>query len=302
MDRRWPAWATLWSTWAVATLWVACLSPAIDILDRPLDEPGSTSAGTGVALAVIVLAGVLALCFLLVAASWGRSPRVHRGGLVVAGVALLASAVVWPGVPGTGPLYVAGTALAGVAALAAALPAVVPGRGDPDEPSYAGPAASPTGPAWLARAALLVSGVVVLAGGLRGLAYWHWMVTLNEAHYVVAVALGAVMVLLALIGPRLAARQRALRWVAVAVLVPLALLCLAIGLAVLLDTSTLRVPEEAEVGWGIGTPLVLLGSGLVAGAVAARRCWWQLAALSVSSGVLWCVLAVVRDATIRHLV
>lgn len=291
MDRRWPAWAGLWAAWAQALLWLMCVPEALDVVERPRVGPDVDSVGTVTATVIPILGVVLIGCFLFGIGAWGRSSWLLRPVLVVSGAGLLASAVAWAFVPSTGPVYVLATATAAALAfLGAWLP----------DGAAAEPAVSRGG--WVARAATALAGLVLLAGGLRGMAYWQWQITSGELSFLLAVALGLTMLGVAVAAPALAGRQRVLRWVAAIVLLVCALPPLAFGILWLGEVGTLRMHEEAEVAWAYATPAVALGGGLLAAGVAARRCWWQLAGLTAASGVLLCVVAVLRETTIRHLV
>ena len=285
--REWLAWSAVWTLALQSPMWIAV---GIDSWHERTDPTmGAVPVAgwvpvLGLALAVAVPAALL----LSVVGTGPLRPR--RSGLLLGGLALMAAAVAWTGFPDgdTGAWYVGLTAVAGLCALAAAASSDrVPAPGEP--------ARTTPGP--------VVAAVLVLAGGFtawtcwRGGVYWDWHGSSATA-YELGVGLGVAQLLLGLTARWWVARRATvLRWVLGAVAAVAGATAVLVGATYFVDMEVLYRWVEDESAWGLGTPLLIAGVGLLATATAARRDRLDLAGLSLAAATTVGLLALWRETT-----
>ncbi|PKH41007.1 hypothetical protein SAMN05192575_10949 [Nocardioides alpinus] len=284
--RDWLGWAAAWTLVAQAPMWVWV---GLDVLEERREQTLDAQPVAGwmdpVALGPAVLVPLAALLALV--------PRTRRLGLALGGVGLLLAAWTWTGFADgdVGGWYVALSAAAGALALVAA--AVGPGSwGALDDCRST-------------RVAGALAGLVLAAAGaflawtcLQGGAYWQWSGR-QRWTYGAGVVAGALVVVAGATAawwPRVGGR--AVRG-AVAVLVgTLAALLLFAGYIFVTEGGgVVHRWEEIEDPWSFGTPCLLAGTGLLAGAVAAVRRRGDLLALSVGAGVAIGLLGLWQEST-----
>jgi hypothetical protein len=268
--RGWPAWLGLWSAATVGVLFALATPEALDLgphVRREVDQVTATDA----AIAAVPVVAALLVPFVVGLVSWRRWHLLTRACLVLCAAGLGAAAVTTAGIPDAGPWQPWVTA--GAAGLA--LVGAVLGTGTREDGSR--------------PAALLVSLGLVLVGGVvavlawRGLEYWDWYWWPTTTGLMgAALVVGVLLVLLGLVGRHLPDAW----WTAAPVLL---LLLAGAGAALVWAGSWMLVEplldrhEEAESAWA-KMPELLVGMGLLAGAVALARRWWSTAALSVVAG------------------
>ncbi|NYE38549.1 hypothetical protein F4692_003699 [Nocardioides cavernae] len=282
--RDWLVWAATWTLVVASPMWVGV---AVDAWQERTDPTLDASPVPGwVPSLAYVAAPALALGLLLVVL--GRATRWGRGGLVLGAVGLATGAVAFTGFPDgdTGEWYVALSALAAGCALVGA---VLPAR--PGEVRPAG------WQAWLPGLALVAAAAFTAWTCWQGASYWHWDAGSTSAYLLGLVGaaalagLGVAAPLWAEVGSRL------LRWTLTA-LAGLGTLWLLAGASMFFgDYGVLFRWEEDEVAWNLGTPLMLLGAGLLAAGVAAWRRRGDLVGWSLAAGPSFCLLALWQDST-----
>ncbi|KRE99147.1 hypothetical protein ASG88_15580 [Nocardioides sp. Soil777] len=285
--RGWPAWLGLWSAGVVGSLFAMATPEALELMPSASRQVDQVTATDGAIAAVPVLAG-LVLPFVVGVACWGRRPDVTRGCLVVSALGLGAAAVVVTGIPDAGPWQ---PWVLGAAASLALLGAVL-GTGSGAEPSRTA--------RLLATAGLVLVGTAVAVLAWRGLEYqqWYWWPSETGPMWAALVG-GATLVLVGAVGHRLPDAW----WTAAPVLLVLlagAALALTWAVSWMLAEPLLDRHVEAESAWAT-LPHLLLGAGLLAGAVALLRRWWSTAALSVVVGTGVAAAVLSRDALLWRL-
>jgi len=277
--RDWLAWAAVWTLVLQSPMWIAVGIDSVQERSNPTME-AMPVAGWVPVLATVLAVAVPAAALLSVVGAGAVRPR--RAGLVLGGLALLVAAATWTGFPDrdTGEWYVALSALAAACALATAtLP----------EPHPVG--AELRGVSLVVGVALVVAGLLVMVTCWRGGAYWDWRGG-SVGTYRAGLVLGGMQVLLGLVAPwwvpgRLT-RLRGFLGPAGAVAG-----AFAVGLAAMyfLDRGTLYRWEEDESAWETGTPLLIVGVGLLATSAAAWRGRGELAGMSFAAATTIGLLA-----------
>lgn len=293
IEREWAAWGGLWAIGTSAVLWLAAGLDAWHWLQSGTrTDIGYVDASPTVSWIAVGLALVLPLVFAAVAIGWRRHPVLSRCGLLAGGIALMVAAGAWSRIDDTGPLYVLFSVLGGLLGLTGARLGT-----EPDQRAR-------PGPGWLAGGVLALAGAVLIWVSLASLAYWDWQwsSSTQTLSFMLGALLGGVLVLAGLLGRVLPHRRRHVGPVIALGLLLLALPFLVFGISWLfVEGELLHRFEESESGWAYGTPAVVAGVGLLAGAVAAARRHWSLTAWSVAAGVLIAVVAIARESTIQHL-
>ena len=279
--RDWLAWVATWVVVVESPMLVAVALDARRERTEPtldaLPVPGWVPTAAYVAGVMLPVAALL----LLLAS---RRPVLRRPALLVGAAGLAAAAVAFAGFPGdtVGPLYVALSALAaGAAVLGALLPGVSPGAAPP----LRGP------------------GLVLAAAGAfacwtcwQGASYWQWD-GWSAGTYEVGLVLSAALVVLGLTAPRWGRlRGRALRWV-LTVTGAVGGLYAVVAVLLLREYAVLYRWEEIEPAWGLVTPMLLGGTGLVAAATAAWMRRGDLVAWSIAGATTFALLALWREST-----
>lgn len=286
VGRRWAGWVALWALAASSVLWGTAALEAVEILpDAPRVEVDDVAASSLVTRLALVLGIVFPLAFLGARTSWLRSAGARRGFLLLGALALLASAWVWTGVPDAGPWWAPVTLVVAVLAVVAATAGAVDIR---------------VGGGRVAGAALALAGTVVAVLGWRGLEHNEWATGPGLTWPMwAALLLGVLLVPLGLLGHRLP-DTRAASLGAVLVAGALAVVTLVPATLWLVDLGQLHRHEESETGWEAVLP-VLVGTGFLAAADAARLRWWPLAGLSTALGLALGAAAVLRSDLQRFL-
>lgn len=285
--RHWAAWVGLWAVGASALLWGTAGIEAVDLLRYPrVVEPDVVAASSTTVRLAPVLGIALTVAFLGALTTWVRPPVACHVFLAVGALALLLSAWAWPGVPDAGPWWPVAGVVAGTLALVG-LPAGAVGPESGGEGRVAG-------------LALAGAGVAVAVLGWRGLEYHDWYPHLTVTGPMwVALVVGLVLVPLGLLGHRLPATSRT-STAAVVVAGTAALVVLVPAVLWMVDLGLLQRHEESESGWE-GLLPVVVGTGFLAAAVAARRRWWPLMALSLAVALALGCGAVLRSDLARFL-
>ena len=279
--RDWLVWLATWVVVVEAPMaaavaldaWRERTEPTLDALP----VPGWVPAACYVAGVLVPVAAILLLLS-------SRRPALRRPGLVMRAAGLAVSAVVFSGFPGetVGPLYVALTALAAGAALTGAL---LPGGSPGAAPPLRGPGL-----------ALAAAGAFACWTCWRGASYWQWD-GWSAGTYEVGLVLSAALVVLGLTARRWGGlRSRSLRWVLTATGVVGGVYAV-VAVLLLREYAVLYRWEEVEPAWGLVTPMLLGGTGLVAAATAARTRRGDLVAWSLASATTFALLALWREST-----
>jgi hypothetical protein len=286
--RDWLRWAAAWVLVVQAPAWVAVALDAREERTDPTLEP--MDVATWVPGLAYVAGAALPLALVLVVVGL-RAPAVHRAGLLVGAAGLAVAAIAFTGFPGY-PDGVVGSWtvwLTGLGALCALVAALLPAG----EPSAAPPSARAVA---LPGAALIASGLFAGWTSWRGGSYWDWRGE-STLPYLWGLAASVALVGLGLTASRWSAvGSRVLRWLLFAVAVLGAGWALA-GASYLLGGGALYRWEEDESPWDFGVPFLLLGTGLVAAAVAAWRRRGDLVAWSLASGTSFMLLSLWQQST-----
>lgn len=279
--RDWLGWAAAWVLVAQTPVWVGVALDAWRERTEPTLDPMpvaswvpdlSYAAGVAVPLGlVLVLLGL-------------RSSASRRVGMLVGAVGLAVGSVAFTGFPDgeVGSWTVGLTALAAACAL---LTALIPPRDGPVE-----------APATLPGVALAGSGVFAAWTCWQGGSYWAWRGS-SALIYQFGLGAAAVLVLLGLTASRWAAvGSRLLRWAFLVGGILGALWAFA-GASYLVGDGVLYRWDEIESPWDYGVPLLLLGVGVAATAVAVWRRRGDLVGWSLAAATTFCLLSLWQQST-----
>jgi hypothetical protein len=282
--RDWCVWAAGWTLAMQTPVWLAVAVDARRQRTDPALEPMPVPSWVPDVAYVAALLVPLGLV-LVVAGVWSTASR--RTGLVLGAAGLAAGAVAFSGFPEgvVGSWYVGLTASASACALVVALTPV------PDL-SEAPPRSV------LPGLALVASGLFLAFTCWRGGSYWDWRGG-SALSYAVGLGASVLLVVLGATATRWAPlHSRVLRWLLV-VLGLLGAVYLLPGVLVLFDGygGALYRWEEDESPWSFGAPFLLIGTGMLAAAVASFRRRGDLVAWSLASGVTFSLLALWQEST-----
>ena len=278
--RDWLAWAAVWVLVVESPMWVALALDAWQERTDPTLEPMAVPSWVP---PLAYVAGVAVPLGLVLVVAGVRSRVVQRVGLLVGAAGLAVGAIAFRGVPGTGDWYVALTALA---ACGAVLAAVTPGLDSRPRPSAA----------VLPGVALVLASLFTAVTCWRGGSYWSWSGE-SAVPYAVGLVVSVLFVGLGATAARwIDLRSRVLQVLLVVPGLLGGILVLA-GADTLHDNGALYRWEEIESPWDYGTAYLLLGTGLVATAVAALRRRGDLAAWSLVAGPTFLLLSLWQQPT-----
>lgn len=281
--RDWLGWAATWTLMVQAPMWIWVAAEAWQERSDPTLD--AIPVQSWVPLLAYGVAGAIPVALLVAVA--GRGPvRPRRRGLALGSVALTLAAVAWSGFPEAdiGGWYVGLSLLAAAAGMAYA---VVPdgdrGAGEP--------------PAVLPGLALVLAGGCAVLTCWRGASYWHWDGE-SAVAYQVSLGLSVALVALGLLCSWwMSLRSRAVRWLLLVVAGPLGAVAVLVGGYLFHDLAVLYRWDEHESAWDQGTPLLLLGVGLVASAAGAWTRRGDLVAWSLASAMGFGVLSLWQQST-----
>jgi hypothetical protein len=283
--RDWISWAAAWVLVVQSPVWVAVALDAWEERTDPTLEP--MPVATWVPGLAYVAGAAVPLGLLLVVVGL-RLPAARRAGFATGALGLAVGAVAFTGFPDSvvGEWYVGLTALAAACAVVAAVAPNVEREAPPG-----------SGAAMLPGVLLVASGAFLAFTCWRGGSYWDWR---GEAALGYALGLGASVVLgvLGATATRWARLSgRVLRWVLVVVGVLASVYVFAGTSALFADAGVLYRWEEDESPWDYGISFLLVGTGLVASAVAAWRRRGDLAAWSLASATSFALLSLWQQST-----